>query len=180
MEAKLQHLSPGIANLQLIKLADISAIRSGEIVRMRVVPIHHAEANAFVAKHHRHHKPTPGHKFSVAVADTDGVVRGVAIVGRPVARNLDDGWVLEVNRCCTDGTRNACSMLYQAAWRVAKAMGYQKLITYTLPKEGGASLRGAGWKCLGERGGGNWNVKSRPRLNTDEILRGQKWLWQSS
>lgn len=180
MEVKLQHLDPGIANLQLIKMADISPIRSSEMVRMRVVPIHHAEANAFVAKHHRHHKPTPGHKFSVAVADEQNQIRGVAIVGRPVARNLDDGWVLEVNRCCTDGTRNACSMLYQAAWRVAKAMGYRKLITYTLPKEGGASLRGAGWKCLGERGGGNWNVKSRPRVNTDEILRGQKWLWQAS
>ena len=116
----------------------------------------------------------------MAVADEQNQIRGVAIVGRPVARNLDDGWVLEVNRCCTDGTRNACSMLYQAAWRVAKAMGYRKLITYTLPKEGGASLRGAGWKCLGERGGGNWNVPSRPRINTDEILRGQKWLWEAS
>ncbi len=126
-------------------------IRVQPVVRMQIVPIHHSEANALVAKHHRHHKPTPGHKFSVAVADELGQVRGVAIVGRPVARNLDDGWVLEVNRCCTDGTRNACSMLYQAAWRVAKAMGYRKLITYTIPKEGGASLRGAGWKCLGER-----------------------------
>jgi hypothetical protein len=148
------------------------------VVRMRLMPITLEEANAYVKKHHRHHKPTPGHKYSVAVGDTE--IRGVAIVGRPVARKLDDGWTLEVNRVCTDGARNACSMLYQAAWRAAKALGYTRLITYTLPKEGGASLRGAGWKCLGERGGGNWNVPSRPRVNTDEILRGQKWLWQAS
>ena len=91
-------------------------------------------------------------------------VRGVAIVGRPVARHLDDGWTLEVNRCCTDGADNACSMLYGASWRVARNLCYTKLITYTLPEEGGASLRGAGWKLIGMRGGGAWNVPSRPRL----------------
>ena len=150
------------------------------VVRLLVVPIHHAEANAFVKLHHRHHKPTIGHKFSVAVADDAGTVRGVAIVGRPVSRHLDNGWTLEVNRVCTDGTPNACSKLYQAAWRIAREMGYRKLITYTLPEEGGASLRGAGWKLLGERGGGNWNVKSRPRVDTEQILRGTKSLWEQS
>lgn len=154
-------------------------LRGESSARLRVVPIHHAEANAFVKLHHRHHKPTVGHKFSVAVADEQGTVRGVAIVGRPVSRNLDTGWTLEVNRCCTDGTRNACSMLYQAAWRVARAMGYRKLITYTLPKEGGASLRGAGWKCIGAAGGGNWNVPSRPRVDTESEVSGQKWLWEA-
>jgi hypothetical protein len=103
----------------------------------------------------------------------------VVIVGRPVARMLDNGWTLEVNRCCTDGTRNACSLLYGAAWRAAKALGYRRLITYTLPEEGGASLRGAGWKDLGLRGGGNWNVPSRPRVDTANILRGQKTLWEA-
>jgi hypothetical protein len=150
------------------------------VVRLLVVPIHHAEANAFVKLHHRHHNPTIGHKFSVAVADDAGTVRGVAIVGRPVSRHLDNGWTLEVNRVCTDGTPNACSKLYQAAWRIAREMGYRKLITYTLPEEGGASLRGAGWKLLGERGGGNWNVKSRPRVDTEQILRGTKSLWEQS
>ena len=82
--------------------------------RLAVTPITLAEANAFVEQHHRHHKPVPGAKFCVAVSQED-VVRGVAIVGRPVARRLDDGWTLEVNRCCTDGTRNACSMLYATA-----------------------------------------------------------------
>lgn len=145
--------------------------------RLIIVPINLAKANAYVATHHRHHKPTVGHKFSVAVADATGTVRGVAIVGRPVARHCDDGWTLEVNRCCTDGVRNGCSILYGAAWRVAKAMGYKRLITYTLPSEGGASLRGAGWTCVGERGGGNWNVKSRPRVDTAQELQGRKWLW---
>lgn len=146
---------------------------------LQVTPINLDEANAFVATLHRHHKPVPGAKFSVAVSEGEKVV-GVAIVGRPVARNSDDGWTLEVNRCCTDGTRNACSMLYGAAWKVAKALGYRRLITYTLPEEGGASLRGAGWRLIGLRGGGNWNVPSRPRIDTAEHLAGQKCLWEAT
>lgn len=145
---------------------------------MRVTPIELSEANAFVSKFHRHHKPVVGHKFSIAVSND--VVCGVAIVGRPVSRHLDNGLTLEVNRCCTDGTRNACSMLYAAAWKAAKALGYIRLITYTLPEEGGASLRGAGWILVGLRGGGNWNVKSRPRIDTAEMLSGQKNLWEAA
>ena len=145
---------------------------------LSITPIDFAEANAFVEKFHRHHKSMQGCKFCVAVSSGDKVV-GVAIVGRPVARLLDDGWTLEVNRCCTDGTKNACSMLYSAAWRAAKALGYMRLITYTLPEEGGASLKASNWRCLGLRGGGNWNVKSRPRIDTDELLRGQKLLWEA-
>lgn len=146
---------------------------------LQVTPINLDEANAFVSVHHRHHKPVPGAKFAVAVSEGDGV-RGVAIVGRPVARLSDDGYTLEVNRCCTDGTRNACSMLYGAAWRVAKALGYRRLITYTLPEEGGASLRASGWRLIGLRGGGNWNVPSRPRVDTAEALQGQKLLWEAA
>ena len=146
---------------------------------LSITPINLDEANAFVAEHHRHHRPVVGAKFAVAVSDQDGQVRGVAIVGRPIARLLDDGWTLEVNRVCTDGARNACSMLYGAAWRVSRAMGYRRLITYTLPDEGGSSLRAAGWKLLGRRGGGNWNVPSRPRVDTDSLLRGQKLLWEA-
>lgn len=145
---------------------------------MKITPIELSEANAFVSTHHRHHRPVVGHKFSIAVSDE--IVRGVAIVGRPVSRHLDDGFTLEVNRCCTDGTRNACSMLYSSAWRAAKALGYSRLITYTLPEEGGASLRGAGWILIGLRGGGNWNVKSRPRIDTLEHLCCQKSLWQAA
>jgi hypothetical protein len=146
---------------------------------MEITPINFEEANAFVSAFHRHHKPMQGCKFCLAVSDGDKVV-GVAIVGRPVARMLDNGWTLEVNRCCTDGTRNACSMLYSSAWKAAKALGYKRLITYTLPEEGGASLKASNWICLGLRGGGNWNVKSRPRIDTDELLRGQKLLWEAN
>lgn len=144
---------------------------------LELVPINLDEANAFVARLHRHHKPVPGAKFSIAVADGHEV-RGVAICGRPVARNNDNGWTLEVSRCCTDGARNACSMLYRAAWRAAKAMGYRRLITYTLPEEGGASLRGAGFNLVGERGGGSWNCESRPRVDTHPLQK--KLLWEAA
>jgi hypothetical protein len=147
-------------------------------MKLQLTPINFDEANAFVSAHHRHHKTVVGAKFCVAVSN-ESVVCGVAIVGRPVSRHLDDGWTLEVNRCCTDGTKNAPSMLYGAAWRVAKALGYKRLITYTLPEEGGASLRATGWKLVGLRGGGNWNTTTRPRIDTAEKLQGQKLLWET-
>lgn len=146
---------------------------------LRIVPLTLEEANAFVSTHHRHHKPTVGHKFSLGCADGERIA-GVAIVGRPVARMLDDGLTLEVNRVATDGTKNACSMLYGAARRATFGLGYTRLITYTLPEEGGASLRAAGWKLLGTAGGGNWNVPSRPRIDTAEHLAGQKLLWEAA
>ncbi len=131
---------------------------------LSIVPISQKEAFLFVKQLHRHHKPPRGSVFQLA-AVKDGEIVGVAIVGRPVARRLQDGWTLEVNRCCTDGTRNACSFLYGAAWRAAKALGYRKLITYTLPAEGGGSLRGAGWTLIGKAGGGSWSSKGRPRVD---------------
>jgi hypothetical protein len=144
------------------------------VSELRLCPVTFAEANAYVKDFHRNHKPVVGHKFSVAVRD-DEKIRGVAIVGRPVARRLDNGETLEVNRVATDGAKNACSMLYSAAWRAAKALGYSKLVTYTLPNEGGASLRAAGWTFDGEAGGGNWNVKSRKREDSDH--QEKKWRW---
>ena len=132
---------------------------------LRIVPITQREAFAFVKKHHRHHRNPRASVFQVAVAEEDKIV-GVAIVNRPVARMLDNGWTLEVARCCTDGSRNACSMLYGAAWRAAKALGYKKVVTYTLPEEGGGSLRGAGWKCIGQAGGRSWHRENRPRVDT--------------
>lgn len=144
---------------------------------LEITPITLREANKFVKEYHRHHKPVVGHKFSIAVS-ANATVHGVVIIGRPVSRVLDDGWTLEVNRCCTDGTKNAASALYGAAWRAAKAMGYRRLITYTLPTECGASLRGAGWKLIGERGGGSWDCPSRPRINTHPIE--QKLLWETN
>jgi ParB family chromosome partitioning protein len=135
-----------------------------------VVPVTLATANAFVAQHHRHHRPVVGHKFSIGCTDTDDndgeeKLVGVAIVGRPVSRHLDDGFTLEVNRCCTDGTKNACSMLYAAAWRAARAIGYRKLITYILETESGISLKAVGWKCAGEAGGLRWTGERKPEID---------------
>lgn len=131
---------------------------------LELVPISLREANAFVEQYHRHHKPVTGHKFSVAAA-VSGKIVGVAIVGRPVSRYLDDGWTLEVNRLCTDGTHNACSFLYAAAWRAARNMGYKKLVTYILDTETGSSLKAAGWKCVGEAGGKRWTGVRRPEVD---------------
>ena len=132
---------------------------------LSVCPITQREALEFVRVHHRHHQPPRGSLFQIAVSDGAAIV-GVAIVGRPVARHLQDGYTAEVTRLCTGGLRNACSMLYGASWRAARAMGYRKLVTYTLAEEGGASLRASGWKCIGEAGGGSWDRADRPRVDT--------------
>lgn len=129
-----------------------------------IVPIEFNEAVAFIRAHHRHHRPPQGHKFSIACSDGERIV-GVATVGRPVARMLQDGWTLEVTRLATDGTKNACSILYGAAWRVTRELGYRRLITYILDTESGTSLRASGWREIGKRGGGSWNVPSRPRVD---------------
>jgi hypothetical protein len=144
---------------------------------LELQPITFAEASEFITEHHRHHIPPVGHKFSIAVNDGDKVV-GVIVVGRPVSRNFDNGWTAEVTRCCTDGTKNASSMLYSAAWRAAKAMGYKRLVTYTLDTEHGSSLAASNWKLVGEAGGGSWNCKSRPRV--DKHPTQGKLLWEAS
>ncbi len=127
----------------------------------RLVPVSLREANAFVKAHHRHHKPVVGHKFSIG-CEVDGRLAGVVIAGRPVSRHLDNGLTLEVTRLCTTGERNACSMLYSAAARAAKAMGYRKIVTYTLDTEDGGSIRAAGWTCVGPAGGIRWTGQRRP------------------
>lgn len=142
---------------------------------MYIIPCSLREANEFIKTHHRHHKPVPGCKFAIAAAD-DNDIHAVIVVGRPVARHLDDGWTLEVNRLASDGTKNACSMLYAAAWRGAKALGYKRLITYTLESEPGTSLRAAGWRLIGIRGGGSWSRKDRPRVDLHPTE--QKQLWE--
>lgn len=131
-------------------------------------PIDFDEACEFIAMHHRHHKPSQGHKFSIGVSNSEKVV-GVACVGRPVARSADDGLTLEITRLCSDGTPHVCSMLYRAAWRAAKALGYKRVITYILASESGSSLKGAGFKLIGECGGGTWNRKSRHRVDTHPL-----------
>jgi hypothetical protein len=143
---------------------------------LELQPITFKEARAFVEEHHRHHTPPVGWKFGIAVNNGENVV-GVIMVGRPVARKLDDGWTLEVNRCCTDGTRNACSKLYAAAWRVTKNLGYKRLITYTMSDESGASLRSAGWKNLYSLPGKSWHRDNRPRVDKCP-LRGRE-IWEA-
>ena len=136
------------------------------------------EAKVFVERHHRHHAAPQGGLFALAINDGCEVV-GVVVIGRPVARRLQDGYTAEVTRCCVlDETPNGCSMLYGAAWRVAREMGYNRLITYTLDSEPGISLQGAGWNYVGKRGGGNWNNAIRPRV--DSAHQGQKKLWERS
>lgn len=136
--------------------------------KLRAIPLNLDEANAFVARHHRHHKPVVGHKFSIGAALGEIIV-GVVIVGRPVSRHRDDGMTLEVTRLCSDGSPNACSFLYGAAARAAFALGYTRIGTYILKSEPGTTLKAAGWKLIGERGGGSWSVKSRPRVDTHPL-----------
>lgn len=131
---------------------------------LKLIPMPLKEANAFVAEHHRHHKPVTGHKFSLGCTQ-EGRLVGVAIVGRPVGRYLDDGRTLEVNRMCSTGEKNVCSFLYGAAARAAKALGYQKIITYTLDTEPGTSLRAAGWTCAGPAGGKRWTGQRKPAVD---------------
>ena len=129
---------------------------------LRLRPISLRDANEYVRKYHRHHKPVAGHKFSIG-CEADGELVGVIIAGRPVSRYLDDGFTLEVTRLCTNGAKNACSFLYGAAARAAAAMGYKRIITYTLESENGASLRASGWICQGKAGGLRWTGKRQPK-----------------
>lgn len=134
-------------------------------MKIVAVPLELTAANKFVADLHRHHDPVYRDKFRVG-AMVDGELVGVVQVGRPVSRNLDDGKTVEVVRLCTDGTRDVCSFLYSRAARIAKEMGYSKIITYILESESGISLKAAGWKQEAVTRGGDWNRKSRPRNTT--------------
>lgn len=149
---------------------------------MELRPISVKHASAFVAEHHRHHDAPRGAKFALAawhanLGESQERLVGVVMVGRPVSRMLDDGRTAEVTRVATDGTRNACSFLYGAAKRAAQAMGYRKVITYTLPEESGASLRAVGWNRFGIAGGGTWSRNAR--LRTDHHPTQQKIRWET-
>lgn len=145
---------------------------------LKVVPCTQKEAAAFIVAHHRHHVPDRGALFALAAANAAGVV-AVAVVGRPKARAVDDGWTAEVTRlCAAPGLAfNASSLLLGAAWRAARALGWQRLVTYTLPEEGGASLRAAGWHCVGktEDDGRGWSRLGRPRVDTHPLQAKLKW-----
>jgi hypothetical protein len=143
---------------------------------MELVPIHFKQACDYIEKHHRHHKKPWGWKYGMGVK-VDGKIVGVITVGRPVARLLDDGLTIEVTRCCTDGTKNACSFLYAAARRVAFAMGYRRIITYTLESENGASLKASGFRFIKKIKGHSWNRPNRKRVDKAPIC--DKKLWEA-
>lgn len=144
-------------------------------MRFDIVPLPLDEANAFVQQHHRHQGRVVGHKFSMGAADADGEIRGVAIVSRPVARGLDDGLTLEITRVATDGAKDACSALYGACRRAAFALGYKKLVTYTLASENGASLKASGYRLVGEVRGRSWSCASRPRVDKHPTQAKLRW-----
>lgn len=144
---------------------------------LHLVPVSFADACEFVTMWHRHNRPPNGHRFSLGVADDDRLV-GVCIVSHPVARHLMDGLTLEVIRTATDGTPHVNSMLYGAAWRATKALGYGRLVTYTQAGEPGTSLRAAGWRVLAERKARRgWSTPSRPR-DESSYLSVQRTLWE--
>ena len=145
-----------------------------------LVPITQKEAINFINKHHRHNVAPIGDKFRIGLADNDDLI-GVVMVGRPVARHNDDGWTLEVIRCCVlDNYKNACSKLYAAAWRVTRNLGYTRLITYTLISEPGTSLKAAGWKVIGQtkKRPKGWDTPSRHRKMAERYPTEQKVIWE--
>lgn len=144
---------------------------------LQLQPIKQDEAKTYVDQYHRHHKAPRGSLFQIAVNDGEKVV-GVIIVGRPVSRiiNKREPLTCEVTRCCTDGTKHAASKLYAAAWRAARAMGYTRMITYTLASEPGTSLIACGFKELYKTTGKSWNTPSRKRVDKHPL--GQKTLWE--
>jgi len=142
---------------------------------LRIKPCELKAANEFIARYHRHHKPVIGHRFSLKVVAGESVV-GVAVVGRPVARKIDFSKVLEVTRLCTDGTKNACSMLYAAAARVGKEMGYEKIQTYVLDTEPATTLLAAGWSFGYISPGGVWVHTAGPRRSDQPTQPKQLWF----
>ncbi|MEV4413997.1 XF1762 family protein [Catellatospora sp. NPDC049609] len=143
---------------------------------LRVVPLTLAQANDAVTRLHRHHQPVTGHRFSIGAADEHGQLHGAAIVGRPVARAVDQHTTAEVTRLVTDGTPNACSLLYGACARAARAMGFDTIQTYTLASEPGTSLRAAGWVLDGHVRGRSWSTPGRPRTDTHPTEDKHRWV----
>ncbi len=143
------------------------------------VPLRLRDANDIVARWHRHHKPSRGHRFSIGAVTELGDLVGCVIVGRPVNRNFNQDLTAEVVRCATNGHRNACSFLYGAAARAAQAMGFWRIQTYVLSVEPGTSLRAVGWTLGHFTEGGAW-VRSEEgqehRNNDHPLMPKQYWF----
>ena len=148
---------------------------------MKLVPIAIGEANEFVANYHRHNKPVQGAKFAIGASHGDRLV-GVAIVGRPVARALDDGVTAEVTRCCVldDAPKGSCSFLDSRCWRAWAALGGERLITYTLALESGSSLRGAGWRVVGQCPARKTGWENRPGREWQAVVGQAKLRWEAA
>lgn len=146
--------------------------------RLRIVPVRQRLAKDYVRTIHRHLPPPAGAVFCLGVVDDDDTLRGVAMVGRPVARGLDDGFTLEVNRVASDGCPNACSKLYGAAWRAAQTLGYTRMITYTRADEPGTSVSAAGWRMIGTVKGRSWSCPSRLRHDSPQ-MQIDKLAWEA-
>jgi hypothetical protein len=144
---------------------------------LHIEPVTLREANALVEQWHRHHKPSRGQRFALGVFDDEGVPHGAAIVGRPVSGGKDQMKVAEVSRLVTDGTFNACSMLYAACARASRAMGFRWIQTYILQSEPGTSLKASGWLYDGLSCEIGWNNGNRPRdlAVPDKGRRKQRW-----
>lgn len=145
---------------------------------LRIEPTTLRRANEYVTAHHRHNKAVRGCRFCLRVVDEEGVEHGYAIVGRPLARMLDDGLTAEVLRVCTQGKSNAASMLLSACARAWRAMGGRRLVTYTRADEPGTSLRAAGWVVDGSTRAESWNRKKRARKDQTEIIARVRWVPQ--
>ena len=141
---------------------------------MNAVPLTQKQAKEYINQNHRHHKASVGDIFRIG-CEVDGMLVGVCQCGRPVARHLDDGKTIEVTRLCTDGTYNACSFLYTRAARIAKELGYKRIITYILESETGASLKASGFHFDGYVKGRDWSCESRPRETTAPTCDKQRW-----
>lgn len=143
-------------------------------------PITLREANAFVVVNHRHHDSVTGCKFAIGLYKTvrgaESLI-GVAICGRPVSRHLDDGLTLEVNRLCVTEAGNNCSMLYGRCVKIARDMGYNKVITYVLESEPGVSLKASGFVLENDRcGGANWTGTRKRDNNVVPEEMKQRWV----
>ncbi|GGN40197.1 hypothetical protein FHR83_007094 [Actinoplanes campanulatus] len=145
---------------------------------LHTVPLTRTQANDLIARRHRHHKPVHGLRFAIGLVDEVGQLRGAAVVGRPVARMTDPYRVAEVTRLVTDGVPNGCSMLYQAAARAAKAMGYERIQTFILLSEPGTSLRASGWEMDRTTKPEGWSRPSRIREDEHPTEAKMRWYRQ--
>lgn len=141
---------------------------------MQATPLTLFQANYFIRKHHRHHSPVQGHKFSVG-ALLDGQLVGVAVVGRPVSRGVDELTTMEVTRLCTDGSKDVCSFLYSKCARICREMGYSKIQTYILAEETGTSLRACGWHFETLTAGGEWKRSEGTERLNEQTTPKQRW-----